>query len=190
MLYLDERYGIPTVKTMEVESLDELEIMMKTATDMEGVVVEFDDEQLVKYKTAWYFNLHGIRTVNIFREDYVIKNYLTENLDDVTQELNKTDDSDAFRFIDRVKEAVNNWSAYIDEKVEELVNTYNSSFYFGNWAKFATDKHKAAFFGLARIKIETPEIYNRRKIDYMLAKTKHLTDAKNIIEKYESTNFK
>lgn len=190
MLYLNERYGIPAVKTMEVNSLDELEKMMKTTTDMEGVVVEFDDEQLVKWKTVWYFNLHGIRTMNIFREDYVINNYLTEKLDDVTQELNMNDDADAFKFIDRVKNSVNNWSNYIEDEVNKLVDAYNSSFYFNNWAKFATDKHKSGFFGLARKKIELPEEYNKYKINFMLNAAKHLHEAKHIIEKYENTNFK
>lgn len=183
-----EFYGIDSVKSVKFNSLDELNERMKTDEDIEGVVVEFEDGQLVKWKTNWYFKMHGIRTMHIFREDFVIDAYLTQKLDDATQELNMTDDSDAFKFIDRVKNAVNNWSAYIDEKVDELVDAYNSSFYFGNWAKFATDKHKAAFFGLARTKIEMPEIYNRRKVDYMLAKAKHLTDAKNIVEKYENTD--
>ena len=181
-------YGIATVKTLKEKSLDAIIKDMKIAEDMEGVVVEFEDGQLVKIKSDWYFQLHGIRTMHIFREDFVIEAYLTEKLDDATQELNMTDDSDAFKFIDRVKIAVNNWAAFIDEKVDELVNAYNSDFYFGHWAKFATDKHKSAFFGLARTKIEKPELYSHKKVEYMLAKAKHLTDAKNIVEKYESNN--
>lgn len=186
----DTWYGIGTVKTLAIDSIRALEGLMKISEDMEGVVVEFEDGQLVKWKTAWYFNLHGIRTMHIFREDYVIHNYLNETLDDATQELNMTDDGDAFKFIERVKTAVNNWSNYIEEKVDELVNAYNSSFYFGYWAKFATDKHKSAFFGLTRTKIEKPETYKKKKIEYMLAKTRSLTDAKNIVEKYENNNFK
>ncbi len=181
-------YGIATVKTLKEKSLDAIIKDMKISEDMEGVVVEFEDGQLVKIKSDWYFQLHGIRTMHIFREDFVIEAYLTEKLDDATQELNMTDDSDAFKFIDRVKIAVNNWAAFIDEKVDELVNAYNSDFYFGHWAKFATDKHKSAFFGLARTKIEKPELYSHKKVEYMLAKAKHLTDAKNIVEKYESNN--
>ena len=187
---IDIWYGIGTVKTLSIDSIRALEGLMKISEEMEGVVVEFEDGQLVKWKTAWYFNLHGIRTMHIFREDYVIHNYLNETLDDVTQELNMTDDADAFHFIERVKIAIQNWSNYIEEKVDELVNAYNSCFYFSHWAKFATDKHKSPFFGLARTKIEKPEMYKKRKIEYMLAKTRHLKDAKNIVEKYESIDSK
>ena len=176
---------VPFVKSMEFNSLDEIDVLMKSSTDMEGVVVEFEDGQLVKWKTAWYFNLHGIRTVNIFREDFVIRNYLEETLDDATQELNMTDDADAFKFIDRVKVAVNKWSNHIEEVVEALVADYNSTFYFNNWAKYATDKHKAPFFGLARKKIEMPEEYIKYKIGYMINATKHLYDAKHIVEKWQ-----
>jgi len=176
---------VPFVKTMAFNSLDEIETLMKTSTDMEGVVVEFDDGQLVKWKTTWYFNLHGIRTVNIFREDFVITNFLEETLDDATQELNMTDDADAFKFIEMVKGAISNWSNHIEGGVDKLVAEYNTSFYFSNWSKFATDKHKAAFFGLARTKIETPELYAKKKVGYMLNAAKHLMHAKNIVDKFK-----
>lgn len=176
---------IESVKTMNFDSLEDIDKLMKIAEDIEGVVVEFEDGQLVKWKTAWYFKMHGIRTMHIFREDFIIEAYLTQKLDDATQELNMTDDADAFKFIDTVKSAVNNWSNYIEENVDELVNEYNSSFYFGNWAKFATDKHKLKFFGLAKIKIEQSENYKKKKIDYMLSKTYRLNDAKNIVEKFK-----
>ena len=176
---------VPYVQQIHVKDIDELIKITKNAQNIEGFVAEFDDGQLVKWKTIWYFNLHGIRTMHVFREDYIISNYLNETLDDVTQELNTTDDVDAFKFIERVKTAVQNWSNFIEEKVEELVSAYNSDFYYGHWAKFATDKHKSGFFGLARTKIEKPELYKTRKIEYMLAKTKSLTNARNIVEKYK-----
>ena len=181
--------NIPSVKSMKFNSLDEIEELMKTAIDMEGVVVEFDDGQMVKWKTAWYFNLHGIRTVNIFREDFVIKNYLLETLDDATQELNMTDDADAFKFIEYVKKAVMNWSDYIENEVDVLYHLYvdEGTFYHNNYIKFATDKHREKFFGLAKVKIERPEIYMKRKLDYMIDQTKHLMDAKRIVEKFSSS---
>jgi T4 RnlA family RNA ligase len=177
-------YGIRTVNTV-VKTIEQLEEMMKTAEGIEGVVVEFEDGQLVKWKTQWYFNLHGIRTENIFREDYIIKNYLEETLDDVTQELDMKTDEDAFKFIEIVKTAVNNWSNYIEENVDNLVSEYETPFYKGQWAKFATDKHKSKFFGLARRKIENCEDYYQYKIKYMLESANHLMQAKNIVEKFK-----
>jgi T4 RnlA family RNA ligase len=176
---------IPVVKQEFNMTLDKLLERAKTEQNIEGWVIEFEDEQLVKIKCDWYCNLHGIRTVSIFREDYVIHNYLNETLDDAIQDLNATDDADAFAFIERIKKAVTNWSNFIEEKVNELVEAYNSSFYSNHWVKFATDKHKSPFFGLAKIKIESPELYIERKIKYMLNDTKHLNKAKKIVEHFE-----
>ena len=166
-------------------TLDSLIEEAKTAEGKEGWVIKFTDDQLIKLKNAWYFKLHGLRTQDINREDYVIKNYLTETLDDVMTQLDPVEDSDAFAFVNGVTKAIDNYIIYIDQTVQELVNAYNSSFYFGHWAKFATDKHKAAFFGLARTKIEHPENYQNKKKEIILALTYHLKQAKQIVEKWK-----
>jgi T4 RnlA family RNA ligase len=166
-------------------TIDSLIEESKIAEGKEGWVVKFSDDQLIKLKTAWYFKLHGLRTQDINREDYVIKNYLEETLDDVMTQLDPIEDSDAFAFVNRVTKAIDNYIIHIDQTVKELVDAYNSSFYFGHWAKFATDKHKAAFFGLARTKIESPEKYQKKKKEIILSLTFHLKQAKQIIEKWE-----
>ena len=172
--------SIVTVKVLSMMTFEELEYLVHTVKDIEGVVVEFEDGQLVKWKTSWYFNLHGIRTDNIFREDYIIKNYLNETLDDVTQEIKRIDNADIFIFIDNVINSVNNWSAFIDKTIDEFIEIYKS---YEKWETFASE-NKSLFLGLIRIKIETPELYNKRKIDYMLKRTRHLKESKFIVEKW------
>ena len=166
-------------------TLDGLIEEAKTAQGKEGWVVKFTDDQLIKLKTAWYFKLHGLRTQDINREDYVIQNYLNETLDDVLSQLDSVEDSDAYSFVSKVTKSIDNYIIHIDKTVQELVDEYNSSFYFGHWAKFATDKHKAAFFGLARTKIEQPENYQKKKKEIVLALTFHLKQAKQIVEKWK-----
>lgn len=182
MSQIMDRYNIPVITTVSFDTLDEIKERMKTATDMEGVVIEFEDGQLVKIKTEWYFNLHGIRTENIFREDYIIQNFLKETLDEVTQDLDSEKDADAFAFIEYVKSATRNWSDYIDKSVQEFVDMYILS--SDPWNVFAEKYHKKAFFGLMRTFIENPDIYNKKKIEYMLTKSYFLMDAKNIVEKW------
>jgi T4 RnlA family RNA ligase len=166
-------------------TLDGLIEEAKTAEGKEGWVIKFTDDQLIKLKTAWYFKLHGLRTQDINREDYVIKNYLEETLDDVMTQLNPEEDADAFTFVNKVTKAIDRYVIHIDQTVQELVDAYNSSFYFSHWSKFATDKHKAAFFGLARTKIESPENYQKKKKEIILALTYHLKQAKQIVEKWK-----
>lgn len=183
---------IPIVKCIAFYflTIDDLIEKAKTEEGLEGWVIEFEDKQLIKIKTEWYCNLHGIRTVSIFREDFIIQNYLKESLDDAVNGLDPNEDADAFKFIDRVKTATINWSNDIEKGVNELVAEYNSGFYFRHWSKFATDKHKSKYFGLARTKIETPEEYKHKKINYMLNSARHLMEAKKLVEKYEGINSK
>jgi T4 RnlA family RNA ligase len=184
------RFNIP-LGVQQIESyagdLDFYIEEAKTREGKEGWVVKFIDGQLIKIKTAWYFKLHGLRTQDINREDYVIKNYLEETLDDIMTQLDPEEDADAYSFVSKVTKAIDNYVIHIDKTVQELVDEYNSSLYFGHWAKFATDKHKAAFFGLARTKIETPENYQKKKKEIILALTFHLKQAKQIVERWKES---
>jgi T4 RnlA family RNA ligase len=175
--------NIPFVKSEPIITLDELILRAMTEKDVEGWVVEFEDGQMIKLKTQWYFMLHGIRTENIFREDYVIRNYLLETLDDLVSQLNPIDDKDAFRFVEVVKLAVDNKIKDIDDKVNALYDRYNTV-YEKNWSKFATNEHKNAHFSLMKTFIEKPEHFNKKRIEYIISQTKHLQDAKFFVSKW------
>lgn len=174
---------VPYVKSLEFDSLDEIMNLMETSENMEGVVVKFTDETLVKFKTKWYFNLHGIRTMNVFREDYIISNYLNETLDDVLSTLDRDGDSDAFEFSEKVIQSIKNWSNHIEDSVNSLEESYNS---YDSWGRYAAENHKNPFFGLSVTKIKTPKKYKNKKIEYMLKETNKLNKAKEIVEKYKS----
>ena len=64
-----------------------------------------------------------------------------------------------------------------------LVNSYPD---YESWGKFAAQNYKKAFFGLARVKIEEPLFYNKRKFAYMISATNRLMEAKKIVEKWKS----
>lgn len=176
-------FFIDYIRSIKNISIDVLIQKAKTEENIEGWVVEFEDGQLVKLKSEWYFRLHGIRTESIFREDYVIQNYLNETLDDVLSELNAKEDVDAFAFVERVKSAVINWSNFIDESVEKLHKLYNTK-YVMDWVKFATEQHKSAFFMLGKVRIERPEEYMIEKVRFMLNQANKLHKAKFIVEKW------
>lgn len=190
-VHLNVSIDIPIVKIIAFYFLSIADLLeqAKSTENIEGWVIEFEDGQMIKIKTEWYCNLHGIRTVSIFREDFIIQNYLKESLDDAISGLDPADDNDAFAFIERVKNATINWSNEIDNNVDVLVKEYYTT-YFANWTKFATDKHKAPYFGLARTKIETPDDYKYKKINFMLNAARHLMEAKKLVEKYENSDIK
>ena len=164
-------------------TLDELIELSKTEKDCEGWVVEFEDGQFIKLKTEWYFNLHGIRTMNIFREDWVIKNYLEETLDDVVGQLDKEEDVDALKFVERVTNAVDNYLVAIKEGVAKLVKVYEDE-YKSEWHYFAKFNNKEPFFGLSVSAIQNPDKYNDKITDYIINMTKHLKKAQLFVDKW------
>ena len=174
---------IETIKETKF-SLDELLEKAKKEENVEGWVVMFKDGTLIKVKTKWYFKIHGLRTENIFREDYIIKNYIEEKIDDLLSQLDPNLDSDAFNFVDNVENAVNNWIKDIDSKTFQLKTSYKEK-YKSNWDDFATNNHKEAYFGLATTLIKDPKKYKDRKIELILKRTYKLKRAKEIVEKWK-----
>ena len=186
---LDIKIPVTYVNEVTNVTLDELIEKSKIEEDKEGWVVKFKDGQMIKIKLLWYWNLHGIRTMNVFREDYVIRNYLKETLDDIVTQLDYVDDEDAFKFIDNVKLAVNNKLKDIDNKVNLLVEKYNIV-YNKDWVKYAIGENKSAYFGLSKIMIYDSEKFNERKIEYILKKTKRLQNARFFVEKWNPNSEK
>jgi hypothetical protein len=128
--------------------------------------------------------LHGFTyREHIFREDYVIKNYLGGTLDDLVAQLDPATDEDAMSFVEVVKLAVDNKLKDIDVRTNELFDKFKGE-YAWNWAAFATQEHKSAHFGLVRTLWEKPEDYNRRKVEYILAQTCRLKLARFFVTKW------
>lgn len=174
-----------TPEYLENTTLDSLIEKAKTEENKEGWVVGFKD-LMVKIKTAWYFRLHGLRTENVFREDYVIRNYLEESLDDIMSQLDPKEDVDAFEFVDRVVRSINNYMTQIDAKTLVLKKKFEEE-YKSEWHYFAKFNNKEPYFGLSRTLIERPEEYRDKKIEMILKKTYRLKSAKELVERWENT---
>jgi T4 RnlA family RNA ligase len=168
-------------------SLDSLIEKSKSEENKEGWVVGFKD-LMVKIKTAWYFNLHGLRTENVFREDYIIKNYLAETLDDIMSQLDPKEDKDAFDFVKRTINSVNNYMVQIDTKTKALKTRFENEFN-SEWNSFAKSCHKEPYFGLSRTLIENPDEYMQKKIEMILKKTYRLKSAKELVDRWENTSI-
>ena len=164
-------------------SLDELIKKATVEESKEGWVVQYPD-MLMKIKTAWYFKLHGLRTENVFREDYVIKNYLEETLDDIMTQLDPKEDTDAFEFVETVTGAIDNYIAHIDACTSKLKLIYENE-YEDKWHYFAKFNNKEPYFGLTRTLIDKPDQYNFRKVEMILKKAYRLKTAKQIIDRWK-----
>lgn len=171
---------VKSIKPVNHTLYDVLELAKHTQ-DKEGWVIKFKDGQLMKVKTAWYFDMHKLRTDNVFREDYVIRNYLQETLDDVLSQLDPELDRDAHVFVKRVTRAVDMYMKKIDEKVRRLERLYTEE-YDKDWNKFAKERHKEAFFGLARNFIND-HLYKDKKVEHVLKLIQKLSRARDLVER-------
>ena len=163
-------------------TLDELIQKSKTEEDKEGWVIMFEDGQTIKTKTEWYFNLHGIRTENIFREDYVIRNYLENKLDDIVAQLDNETDSDAIEFIEKVCLSMDNLLNDIDSKLEKLYKCFTIEF-DSNWPVFATENSGEAYFSLFKFYADDAESYKEQKIQMIIRRSNKLNKARFLVEK-------
>jgi len=162
--------------------LDDLLEIRKTAKGIEGWVIVFEDGQMIKIKTDEYFTLHGLRTENIFREDYVIHNYLDEKLDDIISQLDKDTDQDAYDFIDIVVDATKNFMKILDDQMVMYYNLYTVTYGY-DFKQFAINHNKDKFFNMFKNYLNKEE-YNKRKIEFIKNRTRKLKRAKEFIELY------
>jgi len=176
--------NIKTPKTIKNKSLNDLLNLAKNSENKEGWVIVFDDGQMIKIKTDWYFKIHNIRTEQIFREDYIIKYYLQETLDDVLQNIDREKNTDVFIFIDKVKCAVNNKITDIDKNCDIFFNKYHTH-YNENWVKFATENHSNQYFGIISNVITKKKDYKKVKVNYIINNySKKLKLARDFVEKW------
>ena len=85
--------------------------------------------------------------------------------------------------MDRVTKAVDNYITVIDKGVAKLVKIYEDK-YNSDWNAYATFNNNEAFFGLSVTAIQSPETYNKKKIDFIINKTKHLNKSKFFVDKW------
>ncbi|MFW6311230.1 MAG: RNA ligase, partial [Nanoarchaeota archaeon] len=167
-------------------TLDELIEKSKAEENKEGWVVMFEDGQLIKIKTKWYCDLHGLRTENASREDFIITKYLEGTLDDVISQLDKNYDSDMLSFIDDVCKAIDKFIFYIDNEVYNLVDIFEKN-YDKNWDKFATDCHKNKYFSLAKKLIDsTKDVYTYHKHEYIIKRASKLKNAQELVRTWKN----
>jgi RNA ligase len=98
-------YDIPVVQPIR-NPLDQI----RTMTDIEGVVVRFDNGHMIKIKSEWYVTIHKAKE-NLLFEKNVIKLILEENVDDILPNLPQSD-------IDRINAYKENMLNNIEQHVE------------------------------------------------------------------------
>lgn len=168
--------GFKVVESEGFKSLDEIIELYKTLENKEGSVITFENGQMIKIKTDWYFVKHKLND-DIHYENAIIDLILNEKIDDVLCQLNEDTDAEKIEFINNIEVKVNKYIKMKMAEVEELVSKYN-----GVMKDFALAYLKNENFGMAVNVLKGKEIYSCVK-EYVLKSTDRLLKARTFLEK-------
>ena len=169
--------GFDVVESIKFTDLKTLMDTVYQSSDIEGVVITFDDDMMVKFKSKWYCDLHHLID-NINREDLIIEMILNENVDDAIVQLDQNSDIERIKWIKDIELKIRNYMILKVKDVEEMISKYD-----GSMKDFALKYLKTENFGLAASVISGKiDVYSAVK-NYVLKETSRLGKARDFLEK-------
>jgi T4 RnlA family RNA ligase len=173
-------FGVPVAQSFSFEEgapvLDDLLLRCETETDREGYVVRFTDGQMVKLKTAWYCELHGLCTENVNRAHSLVRFVLDDTVDDVLGQLPLSHSATR----DRVLHAQTAVSQALLSAVGEIKSMV--ACYTGDRKAFALEFKERDWFKLAVKCIDATDEQIMEKVkDHYRKNTAKLSDAERLL---------
>lgn len=168
--------GVETVDQDLDFDLDIMIELMPTLKDIEGFVVQFDDGQIVKLKTQWYLNLHGLLTEKIGAANHVCRFCFEDVLDDVLAQVPESM-TEVRKSLINTHKTISQWVAQKIAEVEAIAADYA-----GDRKAWALRNKEHELFGLA-----VNVVFHQRDVEslvreYGVKKTKNLEDAVYFLE--------
>ena len=124
--HLDKIASIKIAPFEDDHTLDDLIEKSKTEAEREGWIVQFDNDHMVKIKTDWYCQRHGLLTNDIYREHIIIGYILDDKIDDILGQIPE-DEGEAHERIQKiisiVKREINNIVSQINLAYSEFVKS-------------------------------------------------------------------
>lgn len=175
---LVSKYNVKTSKNEEIWTLDEYVQNSESIENKEGWVLTLENGQMLKIKTKWYRELHGLLTENLVRENKIIEMILTETSDDALSNL-KEDDIRRI-YVTQIQDAL---TLFLNKKLKDIVELRLS--YDGNRKEFAMKHHKnPLFFFVSKIldKDDYEDFIYKKLVEYYLDQNRRLMAAKDFVK--------
>jgi T4 RnlA family RNA ligase len=118
--HLDKIGSIKIAPFEDDKTLDDLIELSKTEADKEGWIVQFDNDHMVKIKTRWYIDRHGLLTDDLYRENVIIGYILDDKIDDILGQVPE-DEKEAHERINKIISIV---KKELDKKESEINKAY------------------------------------------------------------------
>lgn len=118
--HLDKIGSIKIAPFEDDHTLDDLIEKSKSEVDKEGWIVQFDNDHMMKIKTDWYFQRHGLLTNDIYREHIIIGYILDYLIDDIIAQIPE-DEVEAHQRINKIISIV---KKSLRDKTDEIISAY------------------------------------------------------------------
>jgi T4 RnlA family RNA ligase len=132
--HLDKIASIKIAPFEDDHTLDDLIEKSKNEAEREGWIVQFDNDHMVKIKTDWYWQRHGVLTNDIYREHIIIGYMLDDKIDDILGQIPE-DEVEAHERIQKI-------ISIVKREINNLVSQMNSA--YSEFVKSGADKRDYA----------------------------------------------
>lgn len=116
-------YNVPLVETYDVKTMQDKINNIPTIENIEGYVFQFQNGDMVKWKTPWYINLH--HTVTFTRVRDVAEMVLNEQVDDYKSYLMSVNAEDLFKKVLVIEEKVLSLVLELRSTVENIIEDFD-----------------------------------------------------------------
>jgi T4 RnlA family RNA ligase len=120
--YSDKLDGISVAASDEGKTLEDLINLKNVIEGKEGWIIQFENGKMVKLKTNWYCDLHGLYTNDLQRENTLIKFIVQETIDDVLSQIN---DSTKEKEVEKITGIINRYIKNTSDEVDDLISKYS-----------------------------------------------------------------
>lgn len=182
--HIDKIGSIKIAPFEDDHTLDDLIEKSKSEAEKEGWIVQFDNDHLVKIKTDWYCQRHGLLTNDIYREHIIIEYILDDKIDDILGQIPE-EEVEAHERIEKIISIV---KKSLLEKELELKKDYKLYLDIGNRKDFALKYRKHLNFGYIMAMLNGNDPYELSKT-WLRDKTKRLMIAREWLTKKDPTLF-
>lgn len=167
------QYGVKCSDREEVQALHTYIERAKTEENIEGWVLTLSNGQMLKIKTAWYCQLHGLLSENLVRENKIMEMVLTETMDDA---LSQIDEKDVRRkYSENIQAAL---VKHLDAQLKEVLAL--KATYTGDRKEFAMKNLKHPLFSIAAKLLDTQEGVD--EVAYKLLKNKTQRETSGLMD--------
>ena len=183
--HLDKIGSIKIAPFEDDHTLDSLIELSKKEVDKEGWIVQFENGHLVKVKTDWYCERHGLLTNDLYRENIIIGYILDDKIDDILGQIPE-EEVEAHERINKIISIV---KRAIVDKVAEIRRDYQVFVNMGEDRKeYALKYRRSKNFGYVMAMANGKDPYDLSK-EHISDKTKRLMIARDWLLEKDPTLF-